>query len=748
MVVTAVRGHLLELEFAEQYKVWKKHNPAVLFQAPVERKANAEDLARMLRELARQCQWLVLWLDCDREGEAIAFEVIEICQQAAAGRLQVFRAVFSALTHADLTNACRSLRAPDRRLADAVEARQLFDLRAGSAFTRWMSLRYQAMFPELAAETLSYGPCQFPTLGFVVERFLRIQRFVSEPFWTIKAEIQKEGRALAFAWRRGRLFDRLAVLALFELVVEHAPNGAIVVNVSEEPKSRWRPLPLNTVEMTKLAASKLRISPQRCMQLAEELYQRGFQATIDVRGLVQVQTASSVWGPFAQTLMTGRFTSPRAGSNDDHAHPPIHPVRCCEQGEINGESWRIYELIARHFLACCSPDARGNRTEVEISCAGEFFVKAGIVVYDRGWLDVYPYSNWVEDVLPPFQVNEVLTFSALDMIESATQPPQLLTEAELIGIMDREKIGTDATMHDHIQKIQTRTYAIKNDDGRLQPSRLGIALVEGYQRFALEEGMDLSKPILRARMERGMEAIAQGNLRREDFLRQALEIAQRCYVALERNAPALDQALSQHFAGRSEVVRRAPVLQDAFSGCRCGATLQLKCHTTAPGDGGGRAEAPGPGRGGGRGRARGRGRAARGRAARGRGRAGGRAAGRGAPNANRDPKTERFLVCPNVGCGMVLPVPSKAVQVLSPFNHRCPICSFQVIHIRNRETGRDHKLCPYCFNHAPQDLHPGETDLRCFQCAHPACQLAGGRARVAQAAPVRPMAPVAPPVDF
>lgn len=508
------------------------------------------------------------------------------------------------------------------------------------------------------------------------------------------------------------------------------------------------------------------------MQLAEELYQKGFisyprtetdrfQATIDVRGLVQVQTSSTVWGAFAQTLLAGRFTSPRAGSNDDHAHPPIHPVRRCERHEITDESWRIYELITRHFLACCSPDARGSRTEVEISCAGEFFVKAGVIVHDRGWLDVYPYSNWVEDVLPPFQINEVLPFSALDMIESATQPPQLLTEAELIGLMDREKIGTDATMHDHIQKIQSRLYAIKNADGRLQPSRLGIALVEGYQRFALEEGMDLSKPVLRARMERGMEAIAQGRLQREDFLREALDIAQRCYIALERNAPALDQALSQHFAGRSEVVRRAPVLQAAFSGCRCGASLELRCHT-AVGDGGGRADGgpggPAHGRGGAggaggrRGRARGRG-AARGRG--GAGRAGrGKGRGRGAGGAARDPRSERFLVCPNGGCGMVLSVPSKAVQVLTPFNHRCPICSFQVIHIRNRETGKDHKLCPYCFNYPPQDLHPGVKDLRCFQCAYSACALAGGRPSppvVGAAAPVPPAArahPRGPIPDF
>lgn len=234
MLVTAVRGHLLEVDFPLQYKVWHESDPVSLFQAPVERKANkgSEDLALMLQELARQCDWLVLWLDCDREGEAIAFEVLETCQRAAEGRLRVLRAVFSALTAQDLSQACRSLRAPDRRLADAVEARQLFDLRAGAAFTRWMSLRYQAMFPELSAEILSYGPCQFPTLGFVVERFLRIQRFVPEAFWTIKAEIVRDGRAIPFTWRRGRLFDRLATLVLFELVVEEAPRGALVATRS------------------------------------------------------------------------------------------------------------------------------------------------------------------------------------------------------------------------------------------------------------------------------------------------------------------------------------------------------------------------------------------------------------------------------------------------------------------------------------------------------------------------------------
>ena len=353
---------------------------------------------------------------------------------------------------------------------------------------------------------------------------------------------------------------------------------------------------------------------------------------------------------------------------------------------------------------------------MEISIAEEEFATSGDIVLDRGWLDVYPYSNWVNDPLPPFRNHEVVAFSLLEMAESRTQAPPLLSEADLISLMDREKIGTDATMHDHIQKIQTRTYAVKNADGRLEPSRLGLALVQGYQRFAAEEGMDLSKPILRARMERGMEAVAAGRQRKEDFLREALDIAQRCYAALERNAPALDQTLGQHFSSQLDVGRRAQVVQAAFSMCRCGASMELRRHIPGGPPGGGGAV--------GRGRARGRGRA--GRAGRGRGRGRAMVRGRGPVQRGRAAvaRQELFLVCPNGACGVVLRLSLRSDQTPTAYGHMCPICDFQVLNIKNEETQRNHQLCPHCFNYVPQDLHPGQTELRCFQCVHPSCLLA------------------------
>lgn len=103
------------------------------------------------------------------EGENIAFEVASACLESNP-RLQVLRATFSALIPRDIFRAMRNLHPPDERLAKAVDARQEIDLRLGVAFTRFQTTRLRDKYEGLN-EIISYGPCQFPTLGFVVERY-------------------------------------------------------------------------------------------------------------------------------------------------------------------------------------------------------------------------------------------------------------------------------------------------------------------------------------------------------------------------------------------------------------------------------------------------------------------------------------------------------------------------------------------------------------------------------------------------
>lgn len=118
----------------------------------------------------------MLWLDCDREGENIAFEVISVCREVNP-RLEVKRARFSALISRDIFRAVHNLVPPNENEAMAVDARQEIDLRIGASFTRLQTLLLQDKFNwsslcprDRDRMLLSYGPCQFPTLGLIVQR--------------------------------------------------------------------------------------------------------------------------------------------------------------------------------------------------------------------------------------------------------------------------------------------------------------------------------------------------------------------------------------------------------------------------------------------------------------------------------------------------------------------------------------------------------------------------------------------------
>ena len=114
---------------------------------------------------------MCLWLDCDREGENIAYEVID-CVKKANSRISIYRAHFSALIPEEIWRSIRTLTPPDEKLAKAADARQEIDLRIGCAYTRFQTLLLRNSVPEIDT-VVSYGPCQFPTLGFVVERYLQ-----------------------------------------------------------------------------------------------------------------------------------------------------------------------------------------------------------------------------------------------------------------------------------------------------------------------------------------------------------------------------------------------------------------------------------------------------------------------------------------------------------------------------------------------------------------------------------------------
>ncbi|KAJ2965831.1 hypothetical protein NQ176_g10431 [Zarea fungicola] len=269
VTMTCVSGHLTNLDFSGEYKNWSYPPPEALFNAPVVSNIyeDKKDIAKNLADQARYARLLVIWTDCDREGEYIGQEVVDAAKKGNSN-LQVKRARFSNVERAHVLAAATRLIDLDEKQVAAVAGRIELDLRIGYAFTRFMTNNLRPLGGPMENLTLSYGSCQFPTLGFVVDRYFRVKNFVPEPFWSIKVTHSREGKQVLFSWSRHRLFDRMTTVILYERCL--AAKRAKITKVQEKPTRKFKPLPLTTVELQKAATRLLRMSGQQAMTIAED----------------------------------------------------------------------------------------------------------------------------------------------------------------------------------------------------------------------------------------------------------------------------------------------------------------------------------------------------------------------------------------------------------------------------------------------------------------------------------------------
>ncbi|CAD7964936.1 unnamed protein product [Amoebophrya sp. A120] len=199
--ITSAAGHVYKREFTKEYLDRRQHPPIVLFDATTEH-LEANGKARMpahFKQEAKDCSYLVLWLDCDREGENICFEVMRSAVNMAEDensrlipKKRVLRAIFSALDEKSLQEAYWGLSGdgPNKNESDAVEARQELDLKIGCAWTRFQSQFFAGRYRDLDAQLISYGPCQTPTLWFCVQRHDQIKSFKPEKFYHLSLKIK------------------------------------------------------------------------------------------------------------------------------------------------------------------------------------------------------------------------------------------------------------------------------------------------------------------------------------------------------------------------------------------------------------------------------------------------------------------------------------------------------------------------------------------------------------------------------
>lgn len=579
--ITSVAGHVYSLQFDGKYNVNRDDvDPGMLFDAgthKVEQTGHGGSVVRHLERQAKRSHLLLLWLDCDREGENICYEVMSVVvprlQRLTAGgaaerslsRQRVWRARFSALTRQDVLRALSTLGQPNQLEARAVDARQELDLKLGVAMSRFQNRHFHSKYGNLNSAVLSYGPCQTPTLGAVVTRHDEIQSFVAEPFWYIAPTIGQctstgavVPRETKLEWTRGRLFDQVLCNMYYARVVQAVQKAGAVtlVQVKTKPAVKSRPLPYNTVALLKTCSSALGLGPDTTMRIAEHLYISGYISyprtestrypdSMDMHEALQEHAHNFVWGDYVRDVMlTAPLKRPKGGV-DAGDHPPITPMRSATPRELDGNEWRVYELIARNFLGSLSQHCRYTKTSAVYGIMGETFKCTGTRVVSPGWTQIVPNMAMRDEGIVDHGTGQQVVLVSVQLLDGKTSPPRHLTESELISWMEHHGIGTDASIATHINTICTRNYVrVSSPDRQLVPTQIGVSLVHGYHRV----DPDLVLPDVRKQIEIYIDHIASGKADYDQVVGHAIEVFRAKYAYFVDHVARMDELFEARFA--------------------------------------------------------------------------------------------------------------------------------------------------------------------------------------------------------
>lgn len=476
----------------------------------------------------------MLWLDNDREGENICFEVMSICQPVMVREnfKQVYRAVFSSLTKSDLRMAFKNLnKGPNHDESMAVDARQIIDLKVGVAFSRFSTLYFRRSYSGLKDQLITYGPCQTPTLAFCVMRKKEIDDFVPKIFFKcpgnieINKQILKLSHSTERIWKKGEAENR-------QICIMRNPDG-MLVEYKTKDSARTRPIGLNTVEMLKHGSAHLGMGPHDTMKVAERLYLSGYTTyprtestaypkTFDFKSIlksVENNHFNSALKKYCHELMGLGINLPKKGV-DQGDHPPITPTtKMPSFNDLSGAELHLYDFILRNFIGSLSYDAKFKKTNCVFMFGNEKFNLEGISPDYQGFLDVVNWGHTQTKTLPEMKLNMKVKLLSVDIEEGCTEAPDYLTESELIEKMEKFAIGTDASMATHINNICERNFVtVTGQKRRLVPSKLGIAMIESYN----EIDKDLAASTLRSKIEGWVNDIATGKKSYEVVVRDAL----------------------------------------------------------------------------------------------------------------------------------------------------------------------------------------------------------------------------------
>jgi DNA topoisomerase-3 len=225
-------------------------------------------------------------------------------------------------------------------------------------------------------------------------------------------------------------------------------------------------------------------------------------------------------------------------------HPPITPARVAEQSSLKGDQWKLYSLICSNFFASLAPAMEYEERVNTITIENEQFYAESINITKEGFLSFMPWkrANYVKS-FPIVANNDPVNVQLVSYDVKWTEPPGYLSESDLIKLMEKNKIGTDASMPVHIENICNRGYVTVDENRKLIPTGLGQALIESLSIVDPE----LVQPTCRAAIEGMVDSIAKGKKSFNEILKYSLNLYKEKFLKVRQNYEKMLMQFRKHF---------------------------------------------------------------------------------------------------------------------------------------------------------------------------------------------------------
>ena len=556
-------------------KGWKIASLPYLVWAPIEKTPAEKGIIRSLKNLAKKADSVVIGTDFYREGELIGSDALRQIREVAPD-VPVSRARYSAFTKAEIDHAFNNLVELDQDLADAGESRQYIDLIWGAVLTRYLTTARFSGF----GNTRSAGRVQTPTLALVVERERERMAFKPEDYWVIFGEVSHgEDDPFKVSHTTARFWDKDAADAAYANVAQ--AKEARVTAVERKSRTQRPPAPFNTTSLQAAAAAE-GISPARTMRLAESLYMDGlisyprvdntvYPSSLDLKDCVRTISKVPQYAPTCKALLSQPKLTATRGKQETTDHPPIYPTGAADPEKLQPAAWKLYNLIARRFLATLMGPATIEGTKVTFDVNGEPFQASGNVLANPGFRSIYPYGLKKDDQLPELHEGDVCDVEKMDLLAKQTEPPARYSQGKLIQEMEKRGLGTKPTRASIIDTLYQRKY-LKNYP--CEPSQLGMAIIDALNTYAPR----ITTPEMTSELEDDMTKVAEGTDTQTQVVTHSRALLAGMMDGLIEHTEDLSEAIADAVTadakigvcpkcGRDLVVKTSAKTRGSFAGC-------------------------------------------------------------------------------------------------------------------------------------------------------------------------------------